>query len=94
MRTSIDTNVANRTVFGFGQDRVVATWNDVTCDHAAQHLSPWHAGNRARIWSRELKHSGLAVTAGAARMAMLLCMAITGPKRQPVRLVSPVLVRV
>ncbi len=92
MRTNIDTTVTNCTVFGFGQDRAVATRVDGTCAHAAQHLTLWHASKRSRWSSRLLKRADLAVDAGAALMVQAMCLAIMGPGRQPVRRVSPVLV--
>jgi hypothetical protein len=92
MRTYIDAVVTNCTVFGFGQDRAVATRNDESCAFVAQHLTPWHAGKRARCRSHVLKRSGPAVMAGAVGMAKSLRLAVTGPQRQPVRLMSPELV--
>ncbi|MGD9722222.1 MAG: hypothetical protein AB7O59_11735 [Pirellulales bacterium] len=92
MRTNIDAIVTNSTVFGFGQDRAVATRIDETCAYAAQHLSSWHAGKRVRHGSRAMKRSGQVVRAGAVGNAWPLRLAVTGPQRQPVRLMSPVLV--
>ena len=92
MRTPINANVTNCNVFGFGQDRAVATWNDATCDHAAQHLAIWHASKRLRDWSRTLKRRDYAVVAGAVLKAKHLCLAMLGPQRQPVRHMSPVVV--
>jgi hypothetical protein len=93
MRTNIDATVTNCTVFGFGQDRAVATRVDGTCAYAAQHLTLWHASKRSRWSSRLLKRADLAVEAGAALMVQAMCLAIMGPGRPPVRpVVSPVLV--
>lgn len=92
MRTTINAIVTNCTVFGFGQDRAVATRNDATCAHAAQHLAIWHASKRVRDWSRALKRRDYAVLAGAVLKAGRLCLAVMGPQRQPVRLMSPVVV--
>jgi hypothetical protein len=93
MRTNIDAIVTNCTVFGFGQDRVVATRHDATCAYAAQHLSSWHASKRARCGSRVLKRrDDRAVMAGAVLKAMPLRLAIMGPQRQPARQTSPELV--
>jgi hypothetical protein len=92
MRTSINAIVTNRSVFGFGQDRAVATRNDESCACAAQHLSHWHAGDSDASMSRALKRRGMRVVAGAVLVARHLCLAITGPQGQPVRQTSPVLV--
>ncbi len=92
MRTNINAIVTNCTVFGFGQDRAVATWNDDSCAYAAQHLTLWHAGKSACRGSRALKRRGPTVMAGAVVVAKRLCLAITGPGRQPVRHMSPALV--
>ena len=93
MRTSIiNAIVTNSTVFGFGQDRAVATRNDATCYHAAQHLAIWHASRSSREWSRGLKRRDFAVVAGAVLKAKQLCLAVIGPQRQPVRHMSPVVV--
>ena len=91
MRTNLDAIVTNCTVFGFGQDRAVATQVEGTCTHAAQHLISWHASKRSRLSSRLYKRAD-AVMAGAALLAQAMRLAITGPGRQPVRPVSPVLV--
>ncbi len=92
MRTDITSFVTNCTVFGFGQDRAVATQVEGTCAHAAQHLNLWHASKRTRWSSRSYKRADLAVMAGAVLLVQAMCLAITGPGRQPVRRVSPVLV--
>jgi len=92
MRTNINSTVANRTVFGYRQDRVVSLRND-SCNRAAQHLHPWHASKRAcgmtttfkRLWST-------AAAAGAAPKAKPTCLVITGPERPTVRLMSSVVV--
>lgn len=89
MRTNINTTVANRNVFGFGQDRVVSSWNDsYAC--AAQHLEPRHASKRARATATASKRRGRvsAVMAGTVPMVEQTCLAITGPLRLPVRLWS------
>ncbi|MBI3837718.1 MAG: hypothetical protein HY288_07265 [Planctomycetia bacterium] len=91
MRTSIDAAFTNRNVFGFNQDRVVLSWND-TYAHAAQHLASWHASKRAGGLSGAMKRRGTAVVAGAVLAVKQMCLAITGPARQPVRRTSPVLV--
>ena len=91
MRTNINAIVTNCTVFGFGQDRAVATRNDATCAYAAQHLVLWHAGKSAHR-SRALKRRVVVVMAGAVLVVKRLCLAITGPGRQPVRHMSPALV--
>lgn len=94
MRTSINTIVASVNVFGFGQDRVVVSSLIDTCAYAAQHLETRHA-KRARGWAQRSKRSWLAtaVMASAARMPGLMSsLGITGRKRLPVRLTSPVLV--
>jgi hypothetical protein len=84
MRTYLNTVVTNRTVFGFGQDRVVSSLG--TCAHAA-HLVSRHACHRARKSARALKRRGseVAAWASAALVAMPLGLAITGPQWQPVR---------
>lgn len=92
MRTNIDAIVANCNVFGFGQDGIVATWNVETCDHAAQHLTQWHASKHARSLSRVLKRRDLRVVAGAVLEAMAMCLAYAGPGRGPARRLSPELV--
>jgi hypothetical protein len=94
MRTYINNIVANVNVFGFGQDRVVVSSLIDTCAHAAQHLETRHA-KRARGWAQRSKRSWLATAAmaSAARMPGLMpSLGITGRKRLPVRLTSPVLV--
>jgi hypothetical protein len=93
MRTNIFTAVTNRNVFGFGQGRVVSLWVG-SCASAAQHLHVRHASRRARDIVRALKRrvNVTAAAASAAPKAMLMCLAITGPQWQPVRLTSPVLV--
>jgi len=93
MRTNIFTAVTNRNVFGFGQDRVVSLWID-SCASAAQHLHVRHASRRAVGIVRALKRRVYvtAAAASAAPKAMAMCLAITGPQWQPVRLTSPVLV--
>jgi hypothetical protein len=93
MRTNINTAVANRNVFGFGQDRAVAQRND-SCACAAQHLESRHASKRARSLARALKRrwSLLVGMAGAGPMATWTYLAITGPARPTVRVVSPVVV--
>jgi hypothetical protein len=88
MRTNINAIVTNRSVFGFGQDSAVATRNDVTCADAAQHLSPWHAGQYARSLSRAYKRRDLAVVAGTVRKVKPVWLAITGPGREPERVMS------
>jgi hypothetical protein len=92
MRTNTSTAVANRYVFGARQDRVVSLRND-SCAHAAQHLEPRHA-KRARSLARTLKRRGswLMGMAGAGPKAKWTCLAITGPARPAVRLVSPAVV--
>ena len=93
MRTNLNTVVANRNVFGFGQDCVVvSSWKD-SCAHAAQHLASRHASHRARL-ARLRTRGGLAgdAMAGAAPKAKRTRLAITGPQWQPVRLTSPELV--
>ena len=92
MRTNIDARVANCNVFGFGQDRIVATWNVESCADAAQHLTQWHASKRARRLSRVLKRRDLPVVAGAVLEAMAMCLASMGPGRGPARRTSPELV--
>jgi hypothetical protein len=91
MRTNINAIVTNCTVFGFGQDRAVATRNDESCARAAQHLVLWHAGTSDRRDSRALKRRDWAVVA-VALVAKRLCLAITGLGRPPVRHMSPALV--
>jgi hypothetical protein len=92
MRTNINALVTNCTVFGFGQDRAVATRNDESCAHAAQHLVLWQSGQSDRCGSRALKRRGPVVMAGAVLVVKRLCLAITGPWRQPARHMSPALV--
>ncbi len=92
MRTNIDAIVTNCNVFGYGQDRAVATGIETTCTHAAQHLAMWHSSKSDRRSSRVLKRRDRSVLAGAVLKAMQLCLAITGPQGQPARRVSPVLV--
>jgi hypothetical protein len=90
MRTSIINIVANVNVFGFGQGRVVvvSSFGD-TCAYAAQHLETRHS-KRARGWAQRSKRPWLA-TAAAALMAKLMPgLAMVGPQRLPVRLLSPV----
>ena len=92
MRTYINSVVANRTVFGFGQDRVVSLRND-SCAHAAQHLESRHASKRACGMTLALKRRcSTAATAGPARKVKWTCLAITGPERLTVRRMSPVVV--
>lgn len=93
MRTSFNVSVTNRTVFGLSQDRVVVSLN-ATCAHAAQHLASRHASKRDRVLDRAMKRrgSGTGVMAGAVLWFWHLCLAITGPQWQPVRLTSPELV--
>ena len=92
MRTNINSDNANRTVFGFGQDRVVSLRND-SCARAAQHLHSWHASKRARGMTSTLKRLwSVAVMAGPAPKAKPTRLAITGPVRPTVRLMSPVVV--
>ena len=89
MRTNVNTAVTNRNVFGFGQDRVVSSWSDsYAC--AAQHLEPRHASKRARATATAFKRRGsvTAVMAGTVQMVKQTCLAITGPLRLPVRLLS------
>jgi hypothetical protein len=93
MRTSINTVITNRTVFGFGQDRAVLSLNGMDAP-AAQHLLSWHAGKRARDLARALKRRVSAVVAGAVVVVEQMCPTITDAIRQPVRHVSPVLVRI
>jgi hypothetical protein len=92
MRTNINTAVANRTVFGARQDRVVSLRSD-SCAYAAQHLEPRHA-KRAHKLARALKRrwSLLMGMAGAGPQAKWTCLAITGPTRPVVRLASPAVV--
>lgn len=94
MRTNIFTAVTNRNVFGFGQDRVVSLWID-SCVRARQHLHVRHASRRAvgivRAAKRRVYVTAAAATTQAPK-AMAMCLAITGPQWQPVRLTSPVLV--
>jgi hypothetical protein len=94
MRTYLNSVVASGNVFGFGQDRVVASWSDNTCDRAAQHLLSRHASQSAGGLRRALKRRGLqaAAMAGAVLKAKPTCLAITGPQWQPVRRTSPALV--
>jgi hypothetical protein len=73
------------------QDRVVSLCNEAYA-HAAQHLASWHASKRARGLFGALKRRGTAVRAGAVLGVELMCLPITGPQRQPVRPMSPVLV--
>lgn len=92
MRTNVNHLVANRTVFGFGQDRVVSLRND-SCAHAAQHLESRHASKRARGLTEALKRRcSTAATAGLALKAKWTCLAITGSERLTVRRMSPVVV--
>ena len=95
MRTSINNIVAIVNVFGFGQDRVVVVSSLMdTCMHAARHLETRHA-KRARggAWACKRPWLIIAVAAGAARVAGLMSsLAMYGPERLPVRLVSPALV--
>jgi hypothetical protein len=93
MRTNMNFAVANRSVFGFGQDRVVSLQGD-SYAHAAQHLELRHAGKRMRDMANTLKRSWsvVAVAAGSAPKAKYTCLAITGPLRLTVRPTSPVVV--
>lgn len=92
MRTNINPVVANRTVFGFGQDRVVSMRND-SYAHVAQHLESRHASKRARGMTVTLKRLwSTAATAGLALKVKWTCLAITGPERLTVRRMSPVVV--
>lgn len=92
MRTNINTAIANCSVFGFGQDRIVSLRND-SCAHAAQHLQSRHASNRARGLAQALKRCwSAAVVAGPALKAKWTCLAVTGPMRLTVRRMSPVVV--
>ena len=92
MRTNVNHLVANRTVFGFGQDRVVSLRND-SCAHAAQHLESRHASKRARGMTLALKRLwSAAAAAGPALKTKWTCLAITGPERLTVRRMSPVVV--
>lgn len=91
MRTSINTTVANRTVFGFGQDRVVSLGGD-SYARAAQHLHSRPASKRARGMAWALKRLWSAAAAGLAPVAKCTCLAITGSERPMVRPMSPVVV--
>lgn len=93
MRTSVNNIVANCTVFGTCQDRVVSLRND-SYAHAAQHLESRHASKRARSLARALvrRWSWLVGMAGAGPKAKPTCLAITGPARPAVRLTSPAVV--
>jgi len=92
MRTYINSVVANRNVFGFGQDRVVSLGND-SCAPAAQHLESRHASKRARGMTLALGRLwSAAAMAGQALKAKRTCLAITGPERLTVRPMSPVVV--
>jgi hypothetical protein len=90
MRTSINAIVTNCNVFGFGQDRAVATRYQ-SCARAAQHLAHWHA-EHARSRSRKFKRDVRVAMSGVGPVAAALCLAITGPGWRPVRLTSPGLV--
>ncbi|HEX3725095.1 MAG TPA: hypothetical protein VHV08_02585 [Pirellulales bacterium] len=93
MRTYINAVVTNGNVFGFGQDRVVSSLNDVTYACAAQHLQMWHASKREHGHWDALKRHVAAVMAGAAVVARRLRLAITRPQGLLVRHTSPALVR-
>jgi hypothetical protein len=93
MRTSVTTTVANCNVFGTSQDRVVSLRDD-SCAYAAQHLESRHASKRARSLASAFKRrwSWLVGMAGVGLEATATCLAITGPARPAVRLLSPVVV--
>lgn len=91
MRTSNITVVANRTVFGYGQDRV-ATGETGLCARAAQHLHLWHASKCALGMTMALKRLWSAMAAGMAPRTKPTCLVITGPMRPTVRPMSPVVV--
>jgi len=92
MRTNNFTSATNRNVFGFGQDRVVVSLWTGSCASAAQHLHDRHASRRSVIRALKRRLYAIAAVASAAPKAMAMCLAITGPQWQPVRLTSPVLV--
>ena len=90
MRTNINAIVTNCTVFGFGQDRVVSSWNDVRALTLRSILHLARQQTCPRLVARAQAPRHYAVVAGAVLMAGQMCLAIMGPQWQPVRHMSPV----
>ena len=91
MRTYTNTSFTNRNVFGLSQDRVVVSSRvrALMLRSISRGTPPNVIATRFARLARRVLGRG---HGRAAQMAMHLCLAITGPLWQPVRLMSPVLV--